>query len=40
MTKLQIDLGEVQKKLGAAEDTWMEALEALEAAESEAAGAA
>ncbi|UEM05266.1 ABC-F family ATP-binding cassette domain-containing protein [Skermanella rosea] len=40
VTKLQIDLGEVQKKLGAAEDTWMEALEALEAAESEAAGAA
>ena len=39
VTKLQKDLGDVQKKLAAAEDAWMEAHEALEAAESEATGA-
>ena len=40
VTKLQKDLGDIQKKLSAAENTWMEAHEALEAAESEATGAA
>jgi ATP-binding cassette subfamily F protein 3 len=40
VTKLQKDLGDIQKKISAAEDTWMEAHEALEAAESEATGAA
>jgi ATP-binding cassette subfamily F protein 3 len=40
VTKLQKDLGDIQKKLSAAEETWMEAHEALEAAESEAASAA
>ena len=39
VTKLQKDLGEIQKKLSAAEDAWMEAHEALEAAEAEATGA-
>ena len=40
ISDIQKDLGEVQKKLSAAEDSWMEAHEALEAAESEATGAA
>ena len=40
VTKLQKELGEIQKKLAAAEDTWMEAHEALEAAEAEATGVA
>jgi ATP-binding cassette subfamily F protein 3 len=38
VTKLQKDLGDIQKKLSAAEDAWMEAHEALEAAEAEATG--
>jgi ATP-binding cassette subfamily F protein 3 len=37
--KLQIDLGEIEKKLRTAEDAWMEALEALETAEAEAGAA-
>jgi len=40
LTKLQIDLGAVDKKLAAAEETWMEALEAYEAAAAEAGIAA
>ncbi|MGF7177121.1 ABC-F family ATP-binding cassette domain-containing protein [Azospirillum doebereinerae] len=36
LTKLQIDLGVVEKKLGSAEETWLEALEAYESAAAEA----
>ena len=40
LRKLQIDLGAVEKKLAAAEETWLEALEAYEAAAAEAGIAA
>ncbi|EWY39976.1 glycosyl transferase family 1 [Skermanella stibiiresistens SB22] len=40
VTKLQIQIGDLDKKLEAAEQTWLDALEVLEAAESEAAGTA
>ncbi|WP_207476222.1 ribosomal protection-like ABC-F family protein [Arenibaculum pallidiluteum] len=36
VTRLQIDLGEIEKRIAAAEETWMEAQETLEAAQAEA----
>jgi len=38
VAKLQIELGELRKRLAAAEDDWLEALEALEAAAAEQGG--
>ncbi len=35
LTKLQIDLGVVDKKLASAEETWLDALEAYETAAAE-----
>ena len=38
VAKLQKDLGDLKKRLAAAEDDWLEALEALEAAAAEQGG--